>query len=262
MKAYQVHIKNMVCDRCIYFVEQSLKQLKVQKAEVCLGSASFVTSRKNIEEVLDVKLKKVGLSILRTKEEILIESIKREVGRFLDGLEQHTRNRKFSSFLQRRIGKSYYNLSKFFKDTENITLELYIISQKVERVKRLIHENELSLKEIAERLHYSSLQHLSAQFRRITGITVTQFKKQIATRKLVLGSISEVLSDLKSRGFCLHFIPRGNVLRCNELSFTIGLRDVNVKEVYRFEDNPRGVGHSAIFEVETTEGLKGFMICQ
>lgn len=177
MKAYQLHIKNMVCDRCIYFVEQSLKQLKVQKAEVRLGQASFLSSRENIEGTLESKLNGVGLSLLKTNEEILLESIKLEVVKYLDGLEQRVRIKTFSAFLQKKIGKNYIILSKFFKDTERVTLEFYVLSQKSERVKRLIRENELTLNEIAERLHYSSLQHLSAQFKRMIGITVTQFKK-------------------------------------------------------------------------------------
>ncbi len=262
MKAYKLHIKNMVCDRCIYFVEQSLKQLKVQKAEVRLGRASFLSSRKNIEALFKLKLNEVGLSILETREEILLESIKHGVVKYLDSLEHHSRVRTFSTFLKRGIGKNYHYLSKFFKETEMVTLEFYVLSQKAERVKRLIRENELSLKEIAERLQYSSLQHLSTQFTRMTGVTVTQFKNRLTSKISIHGSISSVLSDLRSRGFKHHFEVKGNYIVCDEPSCKMSLKDVTVKEVYRFEDYPRSYGNTAIFEVEIEGGLKGFMICQ
>lgn len=262
MKPYQLHIKNMVCDRCVYFVEQSLKQLKVQKAEVRLGRASFLSSRENIETLFELKLNEVGLSILKAREEILLESIKHRVAEYLDGLERYSRTRTFSTFLKRGIGKNYHYLSKFFKDTERVTLEFYVLSQKVERVKRLIRENELSLKEIAEKLQYSSLQHLSAQFSQITGMTVTQFKNRLTTKRTTPGSISGVLSDLKSRGFSHHFEVKGNYIVCDKPSCKMSLKDVTVKEVYRFEDKPGSYGNSAVFEVESQEGLKGFMICQ
>lgn len=262
MKAYQLHIKNMVCDRCIYFVEQSLKQLKVQKIDVRLGQASFLSSRANIESLFGRKLNEVGLSLLNTNGEILLESIKRGVEEYLDSLEHHSRTRTFSTFLKRKIGKNYYYLSRSFKDTEKVTLEFYVISQKIERVKRLIRENELSLKEIAERLQYSSLQHLSAQFSQVTGKTITQFRSQLNSKRTVHGSISNVLSDLRSRGFSHQFEVKGNYIVCDKPLRKINLKDVTVREVYRFEDNPRIYGNSAIFEVETHKGLKGFMICQ
>lgn len=261
MKVYQLHIKNMVCERCIYFVEQSLKQLKVHKTQVELGRASFLSAQDNIVERLETKLSEVGLSILRTKEEVLLESIKQEVGNYLDGLEQRSWKRTFSNFLQKRLGKGYANLSKFFKDNEQTTLEFYVITQKVERVKRLIRENELLLKEIAERLHYSSLQHLSAQFRHVTGFTVTQFKKRVISKSLPL-SLSNVLSNLRVRGFIHHFEIKGNSLRLGQPAKKMSLKEATLKEVYRFEDIPAGYGKSVVLEVETLDGLKGYAICQ
>ncbi|MEP2669109.1 MAG: helix-turn-helix domain-containing protein [Cyclobacteriaceae bacterium] len=261
MKAYQLHIKNMVCDRCIYFVEQALKQLRIYKCEVELGQVSFLSSKNDIEERLELKLSKVGLSILRTNEEILLEAIKHEVSNYLDTLEQGGRKKALSAFLQKRLARNYHYLCRFFKDAEQTTLEFYVIAQKVERAKRFIRENELTLKEIAEQLHYSSLQHLSAQFRQITGITATQFKKQ-AVNKPNSGSISDALASLKTRGYFHHFEIRGKSLWYDQATKTVSLKNVALKEVYRFEDKPVKYGSSVIYEVETSKGVKGYMICQ
>lgn len=261
MKAYQLHIKNMVCERCIYYVEQSLKELGAQKIEVELGHACFLSSVPNALDRLELKLNQVGLSIIREKEEVLLESIKLEVSNYLDTLEQRNRKRTFSGFLQKRLGKSYANLSKFFKDTAHTTLEFYIITQKVERVKRLIRENELLLKEIAELLHYSSLQHLSAQFRHVAGLTVTQYKKGAINKSLPV-SLSNVLSDLKARGFTRQFEIRGKNLCLDQFGKRMSLKGAILREVYRFEDKPAGYGNTTVVEVQTIGGVKGYAICQ
>lgn len=261
MKAYQLHIKNMVCQRCIYYVEQSLKALSAQKIEIELGHACFLSSLPDAIDRLELKLNQVGLSIIKEKEEVLLESIKHEVSNYLDTLEQRTRKRTFSSFLQKRLGKSYANLSKFFKDTTHATLEFYIITQKVERAKRLIRENELPLKEIAERLHYSSLQHLSAQFRHVTGCTVSQFKKH-SIHVSSPNSINGILSDLRARGFVCPFEIKGKYLWFDQFTRKVSLKKVTLREVYRFEDTPVGYGNTTILEVETSEGFKGYAICQ
>ena len=261
MKAYQLHIRNMVCDRCIYVVRQILKHLNVVKAEVELGKVLFLTTRENILPVLEKRLNEIGLPVIKNKEEILIESIRLEVEKYLDALEHKERIKKFSEFSQKRLGKNYYNLSKFFKDNEKITLETYVIRQKAERVKRLIRENELSLKEIAERLHYASLQHLSAQFRRITGLTITQFKKQEFTERSHR-SITSALAELKSRGFTQRFEASGESLVYDLPLKKISFKDAQIKEVYRFDEKPGSFGQSVIFEIEGNDGTKGFIICQ
>ncbi len=261
MKAYQLHIRNMECDRCIYVVRQILKQLKIVKAEVELGRVSFLTTRENILPVLEKRLSDFGLPVIKSKEEILIESIRLEIKKYLDALERKERIKKFTEFLQKRFGKNYYNLGRSFKDSEKMTLETYIIRQKAERVKRLIRENELSLKEIAERLHYASLQHLSSQFRRITGRTITQFKKKEFTEHSYK-SITSALSDLKSRGFTQRFETSGKNIVLDESSGEISLSDAQIKEVYRFDERPSGFGQSVIFEIEVNDGTKGYMVCQ
>jgi AraC-like DNA-binding protein len=261
MRAFQLHIANMVCDRCIFVVRQILKQLKVVKPQVELGNVLFFSARENILQQLTKKLNEVGLHIITDREEMLLEAIKLEVIRYMDALEQRDIIRKFSTRLQKRLGKNYYYLSKFFRDHEQITLEAYVIRQKAERVKRLLCEGELSLKEIAQRLHYSSLQHLSAQFRSVTGITITQFRKLNCSERSY-NSLSEAIADLKSQGYETEFELKGNhLLRCDRTA-RIRLKEATLKAVYRFEDRPGRFGKSALFEVTAPNGEKGYVLCQ
>jgi AraC-like DNA-binding protein len=241
-------------------VRHILKQLKVIKPEVELGRISFLTACESILPVLERKLNELDLSIIRNKDEILMESIRLGVKKYIDTLEHKEQIKKFPEFLQKRLVKNYTNLSRFFKENEEITLEAYIILQKAERVKRLICENELSLKEIAERLHYASLQHLSAQFRRVTGFTITEFKKRTCSLHSY-ESITSVLTDLKLRGFKNHFDISGKNLTRNEPSRQFSLKDMTLKEIYRFDVRPSHFGKSIIFEAESNDGAKGYLIC-
>jgi AraC-like DNA-binding protein len=92
---------------------------------------------------------------------------------------------KFSNFLAKKIGYDYTYLSSIFSEVKGITIEQYIIVNKIERVKELILYNELSLSQIANKLHYSSISHLSAQFKKVTGLTPSYFKKLAENRKRI-----------------------------------------------------------------------------
>jgi AraC-like DNA-binding protein len=251
----------MVCDRCIYVVRQVLKQLRVAKPQVELGRVSFFSARENILLPLEKKLNELGLHIVTNREEMLIESIKLEVIKYLDALEQGEQIKNFSGWLQKRLSKNHYHLSKFFKDQEQITLETHVIRQKAERVKRLLQEDELSLKEIAERLNYSSLQHLSARFRKVTGITITQFRK-LSRADRSYNSMSEAIADLKSRGYKTAFELKRNHLLCCDQAVKLKLNETALKEIYRFEDKPSRFGKSVVLEATATDGVKGYVLCQ
>jgi AraC-like DNA-binding protein len=242
-------------------VRQILRQLKVVKPHVELGNVLFFSAKENILQQLTKRLGEVDLHIITDREEMLLEAIKLEVIRYLDALEHRDIIRKLSTRLQKRLGKNYYYLSKFFRDHEQITLEAYVIRQKTERVKRLLREGELSLKGVAERLHYSNVQHLSAQFRSVTGITITQFRKlNYAERSY--NSLSEAIADLKSRGCQTEFELKGNHLLCCDCTSRIKLNEAKLKAIYRFEDRPGRFGKSALFEVNGANGEKGYVLCQ
>ena len=215
-------------------VKKTLRELKVAKPSVELGRASFFSSRKNVYQLVEKRLAAFGLPVIVDRNKILIESIRLEVKNYLDEIEAGIKNRRLSSFLQKRLARNYNLISKFFKDQEGVTLEFYVITQRIERAKRLIREDELSLKQIAEKLHYSSLQHLSAQFGKVTGLTATRFKEKNFNRTAYY-SLVEVLEDLQERGYINQFRLQGSSLLYDQL-YRVQLSQVSVKEAYRFDE--------------------------
>jgi AraC family transcriptional regulator len=172
-----IYIKNMVSKRCIQTVQRILDELSVTYLKVNLGSIEFT---KPIEPALKNELKlaiqKAGFEILIGKEQQLIEQIKLavlEMIYFGNNLNTIIRN---SDYLSDKIGKSYAYISKHFSDNTGHTIEKYIILVKLERVKELLSYNEMTLSEISYQMGYSSVQHLSNQFKQVTGMSVSEFK--------------------------------------------------------------------------------------
>jgi len=180
MKTKTLHINNMICDCCIRVIEMELNNISVTVKSIKLGEVeinfdSDVTSFTSIENMFY----KNGFSILIDKDSILIEDIKRAI---IDLVHHTTYNAmvRNSDYLVGKFGKTYPYLSSIFSKYEGITLEKYIILQKTEKVKSLIQEDEVTLSEIAYIMGYSSVQYLSTQFKNITGISVSEFKKSPA----------------------------------------------------------------------------------
>jgi AraC family transcriptional regulator len=255
MKIFRLHIKNMLCDRCIYVVRQILNQFNVVRVKIELGQVSFLSANEHIIPLLEKRLNEFNLQIIHTKDEQIIESIKLEVKRYLDEIEQHDKAGKFSDFLEKRLAKNYYNLSKLFSRTEKMTIEAYLIRQRIERVKRLLREDQLTLNEIADRLHYTNVQHLSSQFRKVTGFSVREYKKLQRTDH-AHKSLMEVLAEIHAKGFDIHknkIVVAGN---------SKSVKDVTIKEVYRFDETPNSLGDHALYTIEDMSGNKGYLICQ
>lgn len=172
-----LHINNMICNCCIRVVKLELNKISVNVKKIKLGEAevSFNPDKISINDIEKV-LHKNGFSILTDKENILVADIKRAI---VDLVYHTTYNAmvRNSDYLVGKFNKTYPYLSSIFSKYEGITLEKYIILQKTEKVKLLIRENELTLSEIAFMMGYSSVQYLSTQFKNITGISVSEFKK-------------------------------------------------------------------------------------
>lgn len=173
-----LYIKNMVCNRCIMVVEDLLAKLGFTPLHVELGKAIIQETVEKAElEHIRQTLQSVGFELIDDKRNRLIEQIKQEIIRLV-----HSQNGELkttlSDFLADRLHHDYSSLSKLFSETNGITIEKYFILQKIERVKELLVYDELSLNEIATLLNYSSAAHLSNQFKSITGITPSEFKKQ------------------------------------------------------------------------------------
>jgi len=171
-----LYIKNMVCNRCIMVVTQelvkaNLNPLVVRMGEVELNKAPNESQLKK----LNSSLNKLGFEILDSQKQKLIERIKNLIIEKVQtaGLEEHF---ILSNFLSKQVSKEYSQLSRLFSEVEGITIEQFFIQQKIEKVKEWIAYDELTLSEIAWKLGYSSVAHLSSQFKKITGLTPTHFK--------------------------------------------------------------------------------------
>lgn len=173
----QLYIKNMVCDRCILVIRQQLDNAGIAYNTISLGEV-VLTSDPTPEQLaaLNTNLTALGFELLDDKKEKLVEKIKNAIIAIIHRNED-TGNKKLSAILEEKLQLDYHYLSNLFSATEGVTIEKYSIRQRIERVKELLTYNELSLSEIADQMEYSSVQHLSQQFKKETGMTPTQFRE-------------------------------------------------------------------------------------
>lgn len=181
-----LYIKSMVSDRCKTTVKNELKKLTLPYCKVALGEVEL---KENIPHekivALSIALKKNGFEIVSNKKNILIERIKKLIIQGIHHTDQPM-DVNFSNYLSNAMNYNYTYLANIFSETEGITIEKFIIRHKIEKVKEMLSWNELNLTEIAYRLNYSSVAHLSYQFKKITGITPTGFKSlRIKKRSLL-----------------------------------------------------------------------------
>lgn len=173
-----LYIKNMVCHRCIKVVKDELTKLGYEVSNITLGEAIIKSSEKspNITEIKKVLVDN-GFDLVDDKNSKLIEKIKvliiNKIHHQNDKLEKFS----FPKYLSNELGVNYSQLSSVFSSSEGITIEKFVIKQKIEKVKELLTYDELTLSEISFMLGYSSVQHLSNQFRQITGLNPSYFKK-------------------------------------------------------------------------------------
>jgi len=166
----------MVCPRCITSVENILRENKLDSKYVQLGEVELIkTPGDNQLKRFSDDLEKVGFELLDDQKTQLIEKIKTLlIQKVQEGnIEEHFGIHKF---LLKEIFKDYSSMSKLFSEVEGITIEQFFILQKLEKAKEWLIYNELSLSQIAFNLGYSSSQHLSGQFKKLTGMAPTQFK--------------------------------------------------------------------------------------
>lgn len=173
----------MVSLRCKMLVESVLNELELPHHIVELGTVELLadlTTEKR--EQLEKELLKSGLVLMDDKKAVLIEKIKHiiiEMVHYSDQLPQIN----FSNFLSEKLGYDYTYLANIFSEVKGVTIEHYLIANKIERVKELLLYNELNLTEISYLMNYSSVAHLSAQFKNVTGLTPTYFKQLKAKRR-------------------------------------------------------------------------------
>ena len=167
----------MVSIRCEMMVISALKEQGLHYTTVELGSVVIdekISSDQRSQ--LAEALKKVGLELIENRKSILVERIKNVVIHLIHYSKKRL-NKKFSDYLSEKLNYSYTYLSNIFSKTESTTIERFIIKQKIERVKELLLYDELTLTEISSQLQYSSVAHLSGQFKKVTGLTPSSFKR-------------------------------------------------------------------------------------
>lgn len=174
-----LYIKNMVCDRCCMVVSDVLESLDMKPSRVELGRVKLekaLPEDPDHLQALGERLREKGFELLQDPDEQLVDQIKARLIEFVQ-IPESERKQKLSEYLSRHLHREYSMLSKTFSATESMTIERYLILLRIERVKELISYGEATLSEIAWQLGYSSVQHLSTQFKEVTGMTVTDYKK-------------------------------------------------------------------------------------
>ncbi len=188
-----LYIKNMVCNRCVMAVQQVFENTGLYPEKVTLGEVSLkedAVSDDKLKE-LDTALHALGFERIDDRKARLIEGMKNKIIQLIHHTNRVDRKHNWSTILADEFHYEYNHLSQLFSSVEGITLEQYIIRQKIERAKELLFYDELNLSEIADRLGYSSVAHLSAQFKKVTGLTPSALKKSraIDTSRKPLDSI-------------------------------------------------------------------------
>ena len=185
----KLYIKNMVCIRCKMVVKYELEKLQLHFTRIELGEVELmeeITPEQIL--LLDTSLKNAGLELMDDKKSILVEKIKAAIIELV-----HYQNEQLklnlSDYLSEKLNHNYSYLSNLFSEVKGTTIEKFYLAHKIERVKELLVYDELTLSEIAWRLHYSSVAHLSNQFKKMTGLTPSHFKVLKLKKLKVLGDL-------------------------------------------------------------------------
>lgn len=172
----KLYIKFMVSLRCKMVVEQELSKLGIQPVAIDLGEVELAEQPTIIQTTqIREALRTTGLELMENKKAILIERIKGVVVQMIHHTDELPKA-NFSDYLAAELNYNYTYLANLFSEVVGTTIEHFIIIHKIERAKELLIYNELNLTEIADKLHYSSVSHLSYQFKKITGLTPSFFK--------------------------------------------------------------------------------------
>jgi len=179
----------MVSLRCKMMVQQELKNLGLRYHSVDLGVAEILEDiTKKQRRQLKENLSKSGLELMDDKRAILIERIKNVVTEMIHYSDEFPKE-NYSDYISKKMGYDYAYLSHTFSEVKGTTLQHYIIVHKIERVKEFLLYDELSLTEISYKLDYSSVAHLSNQFKKITGLSPSFYKELKRKRRVTLESL-------------------------------------------------------------------------
>ncbi len=260
METINLHIKNMVCSRCIWAVEQTFKAIGVDILHIEMGHSIVKIPDEVSMDTIEIKLQELGFELLENKEDIIINQLKKAIDNYLKLMENFLQGTSLSEFLSKEVGKNYNYISKLFSRHESLTIESYYIHKRIDRVKELLDYDQLSLSEIAAKLNYSSVHYLSSQFKKVTGLSVSEFKHRLKQKEQVHTGLKNVYDDLNDRGFVFNFNGGEDCLECPELCTSFNLEDVEIKEEYRFKAKKGEGTKLVVYSVQTKDGLKGILM--
>ncbi|MDA9563456.1 AraC family transcriptional regulator [Flavobacteriales bacterium] len=179
----KLYIKYMVSLRCKMMVKEELKKLGLHYVIVDLGMIEILEDiTQEQRNLLKENLLKSGLELLDDKKSILVEKIKNVITEMIHYSDELPKV-NYSDYISEKLNHDYTYLANVFSEVKGITIQQFIIIHKIERVKELLLYNELNLTEISYKLHYSSVAHLSSQFKKITGLTPSFYKQLKEKRK-------------------------------------------------------------------------------
>ena len=179
----------MVCQRCVMTVESMFTKLNMPFKKISLGEVELESMLTNDElKKIEMDLNKAGFELIETRVNKVIEDVKQAVMEYLN-LGMDNENLKLSSFITKKIPYDYSYLSDLFSSVEGKTVEQFFILQRIEKVKELLVYDQLSLTEISYQTGFSSVHHLSSQFKKVTGLTPSHFKKIGAAKRKSLDSL-------------------------------------------------------------------------
>ena len=185
----KVYIKNMVCIRCQMVVKSELEKLGLHYNYVKIGEANI---KGNVPpeqlEQLDTALRKSGLHLMNNKKSVLVEKVKSAIIELVHYTDEPIKV-NLSDYLSEKLNYDYTYLSNLFSEVKGIPIEKFYLTHKIEKVKELLVYDELNLTEIAYKMNYSSVAHLSNQFKRITGFTPSHFKNLKNKRRDTLENV-------------------------------------------------------------------------
>ncbi len=174
-----LYIKNMVCRRCIETVREIITAQAVTVRQISLGEAEVTNLTAEKRAVIESRLATKGFALIQQPQQRLTEKVKTALIHYLASIENESNPEKLSAYLAQTLCMSYSHLSETFAHCHGQTIEQFFIRLKIERIKELLSYQELTLTQIADKLGYSSVQALSNQFKKVTGLTVSDYKAQL-----------------------------------------------------------------------------------